>query len=234
MADNSTTANMAAQTPIQRDRHIFRLMDLPAELRELIYYYASAPFPPIDTASIRNTPDAISFPAVAQLSRQTRNEALAVFYRNREVHLSLHCDRNVERSIAWLSHWGDDTQLTDKIVLEGLHKRGTPGSMFHLTITCLRKEKETQYRVNMRSHQDPKAEKACQAVKESVSLYIDKKVASDLSLLDEVGKLTKSEMLDIFTLVRSLTGWDAAWLRVPPPLDPRPSHPVGRRRRIAR
>ncbi|EME46617.1 hypothetical protein DOTSEDRAFT_22666 [Dothistroma septosporum NZE10] len=205
---------MTIQTQNNIDCHEFRLMDLPAELREQIYCHASALFPPIDTASIRNTPDTIHIPAIAQLSKQTRQEALAVFYRNREVQLSLHCYRNVERSIAWLINWGDDAHLTNSIVFSGLMKPGL-GNIFHLTLNCLRKDSGMQYRVSRRPHADPRSEKTFRELEEKISAYINKKVESDQTLQGEVGKLTKSEILDIFDLVQRDTGWH-------PPAAPEP------------
>lgn len=75
MNDASTTVS-AALEPCRHDE--FPFLELPAELREQIYYYAARPILPIDTAAIPGTPDCVLVPAVAQLSRQTRREALHV------------------------------------------------------------------------------------------------------------------------------------------------------------
>ena len=79
----------------------FPLEALPPELRELIYYHAMSPFKPVDTAAIPGTPQHIRIPAIAQLSRKTRKEALYVLSRSRPIEVSLYSSVNVERALAW-------------------------------------------------------------------------------------------------------------------------------------
>lgn len=86
--------------PAESERTVFRLMDLPAELRKEVYFPASEPFPALET----NRLDVAKVPTIAQLSQQTRKEALAVFYRNRKIPISLHCDRDILNATGWLDN----------------------------------------------------------------------------------------------------------------------------------
>jgi len=95
----------ADQGPTPYQTRPFRFLDLPPELREVIYSLAMAPFPPIDTAAIPDTPDRVVIPTIAQVSRTVREEALAIFYRQRPVHISLHCGENTRDSLEWAKAW---------------------------------------------------------------------------------------------------------------------------------
>ncbi|KAF7197698.1 hypothetical protein HII31_00787 [Pseudocercospora fuligena] len=129
----SVSASASSTMIAPRDRTVFRFMDLAAELRELIYEFASAPFPPVNTAAINNTPDMVHIPKIAQLNKQTRSEALAVFYRNRELKLSLHCERNIYRAESWLDAAGSGRIMPGLITFSG---REPGGTFFHIEVRC--------------------------------------------------------------------------------------------------
>lgn len=97
----------------------FPFMDLPAELRELVYYHAFTPIEPIDTAAIPNTPDLIRIPPIAQLSQQTRKEALHVLSRSRPVEISLHSSENHRRALLWALQWHDHAAALPELVFSG-------------------------------------------------------------------------------------------------------------------
>lgn len=98
---------------------VFRFMDLPPELRELVYYHALAPIKPIDTAAISNTPDRVFFQPIAQLSKQTRNEALHVLFRSRPVEISLHSGENIRRALLWAWKWKDHARGLPQLIFSG-------------------------------------------------------------------------------------------------------------------
>lgn len=114
-------------------RDVFRLLDLPGELREIIYYHSAEDLPAIDTAAIKN--HGISkVPLIAQLCRDVREECLAVLYRNRELRFSFHCERNIERGNMWLHAAGHHSEMPCTIVFAGVLKQTS--EFFHVTIRC--------------------------------------------------------------------------------------------------
>ncbi|KAK4542780.1 hypothetical protein LTR36_006156 [Oleoguttula mirabilis] len=109
---------------------VFRMLDLPPELREHIYYLAIESFPVIDTAAVQ---DKVIIPAITQVSQQLRNEGLAVFYRNRPVEVSFHCDQNVRRAKIWAKSWADHAKDFTTIMFSG-KMRATGYEFFHITV----------------------------------------------------------------------------------------------------
>lgn len=133
MAATSQTPSIAAASTLQSEEN-FRLLDLPPELREEIYYQVMGPhFPVIDTAAIPGTPDRVVIPSIAQVSQQLRNETLAVFYRNRPVEVSSYCDDNVLRAHAWAKSWAGHAKDFTTIIFKG-KMRATGYEFFHLTV----------------------------------------------------------------------------------------------------
>ena len=117
---------------------MFRILDLPPELREHIYYFAMGPnYPPIDTANIPGTPDDATIPALAQVSQQLRGEALAVFYRNRTVKISLYGDENVRQAKAWVNAWAMHAQEFSSVTFAGT-MRCAKNEFFHIAIDCVK------------------------------------------------------------------------------------------------
>ncbi|KAK5121364.1 hypothetical protein LTR85_005530 [Meristemomyces frigidus] len=110
---------------------VFRMLDLPPELREQIYYLAIERFPVIDTAAVQ---DRVVIPTIAQTSRQLRGEALSVFYRNRPVEVSFHCDENIRRAKVWAKSWaGHAKHFSSTITFSG-KMRATGYEFFHITV----------------------------------------------------------------------------------------------------
>lgn len=97
----------------------FPFMDLLAELRELIYCTAFMPIKPIDTAAIPGTADLIRIHHIAQLSQQTRQEALHVLFRSRPVEISLHSSENVRRALLWAQKWQDHAAALPVLIFSG-------------------------------------------------------------------------------------------------------------------
>lgn len=114
-------------------RDVFRLLDLPAELREIIYYHSAEDLPAIDTAAIKNH-GITKVPLIAQLCRDVREEALAVLYRNRELRFSFHCERNIERGNMWLQAAGHHSEMPCTVVLAGVLKQTS--EFFHIHVRC--------------------------------------------------------------------------------------------------
>lgn len=76
-------------------------MNLPAELREQVYYWAAQPITPLDTGAIPGAPDRVSIPAIAQTSTQLRDEALHVLFKNRPAEIRMHSAYSFNRAIDW-------------------------------------------------------------------------------------------------------------------------------------
>jgi hypothetical protein len=177
-------------------------MLLPAELREVIYFYAlNPPFPPIETHAINNTTNRVRIPSIAQLSRATRNEALAVFYRRREVIISLHCQRNVDRALAWAKAWGDSAHLSDSITISGT-MRTCSNDFYQLKIKCSRDE--PQFSVEVRQHPRERSNRLCQIMRSALAKHLET-LAKEKQQDNQRGKLTSRDLLGVLTLVGQLS-----------------------------
>ncbi|KAK4504090.1 hypothetical protein PRZ48_005005 [Zasmidium cellare] len=193
-----STASPSEATGVQ----VFRLMDLPPELREEVYYHASPSFPPLETSK----PDIARVPTIAQLSRQTRKEALAVFYRNRDIHMRLHTDTDILSATGWLDSCAKNAELSHKITISG---RFTAVSSFTLVISC--QKRDPQFTVNVQSsvEEDRRsivkhARNAVAVMKEEVSNYLENKTSWRPE--DRRGRLTVGEMRSIVNIVRKVAG----------------------------
>lgn len=178
---------------------VFRLMDLPAELREEIYYHASPSFPPLETSK----PDIARVPAIAQLSQQTRKEALAVFYRNRDVHIRLRSDHDIINTNGWLDSCARNAELSHKITINGHFPYR---ANFSLVISCQKKDPQFTAHVEL----DDK-ESRRNLVKENFALlqgqvanYLENKTSWRPE--NRRGRLTVGEMRNIVNVVRKITG----------------------------
>ncbi|KAF2170092.1 hypothetical protein M409DRAFT_19699 [Zasmidium cellare ATCC 36951] len=181
---------------------VFRLMDLPPELREEIYYHASPSFPPLETSK----PDIARVPAIAQLSRQTRNEALAIFYKNRDIHMRLHTDEDILSATGWLDACAKNAELSHKITISGLFTRL---STFTLVISC--QKKDPQFTVDVQSSIEEEfrgivkhTKKGVRIMKDEVSNYLENKTVRRPE--DRRGRLTVGEMRSIVNIVRKVAG----------------------------
>ena len=107
-----------ADTAVDR-KEPFPFLNLPAELREQVYLIALQPITAVDTASIPGTPDRVRIPAVAQVSRQLRDEALHVLFRNRPVEVSLHSMENFRRALLWVEKCYDAGRACGMVIFSG-------------------------------------------------------------------------------------------------------------------
>jgi hypothetical protein len=89
---------------------------LPPEIREIILLYSMLPLLILSTASIPNTPDHIQIPAVAHVCHSLRDEALAIFYRNRPLEITVYSTANEKLTETWLSLW-DETEFKDITII---------------------------------------------------------------------------------------------------------------------
>ena len=178
------------------ENEVFRLMDLPLELRELIYYHATGPFPPIDTASIANTPDWVTIPPVAQLSPQTRHEALGVFYRNRPVMFSLHCQRNIERAKSWIDSCVSSPRVFNTIICSGSIWH-CQGNFFHITIEY--SPKTLRFHASARPGASEVTDHVCQTTKDEVQKYLNNQAANKTE--NEKGMLSADNLHDILHIM---------------------------------
>lgn len=186
----------------------FPLKDLPAELREWVYFHTMAPFPPINTAAIANTqnmdvPTMAPIPAIAQVDRAIRAEALAVFYRNRELRISLHCGRNILRATAWLNSVGRSRVLPNRITIEGMGRYLDAGDTFSITIHC--SEQLPQFRVDARPGASVQTQEVVELMKKEVTEYLEERAKAKEGWKEQ-GKLKACELSSIVNRVRKIAG----------------------------
>ncbi|SMQ45206.1 unnamed protein product [Zymoseptoria tritici ST99CH_1A5] len=186
---------------LSREHEVFRFMDLAPELRELVYLHTCCPFPPIETNAINNTPNRVHIPSIAQLSRTTRKEALAVFYRNREVVISLHCRRNIDRAMKWAKAWGDSSYMSSAIVISGtMSKCGN--DWYQLRVSCSRDEAE--FRVDVRPHTEERSNKQCLAMRDGLARHLERETANKQQEYER-GRLNSKHLLGVLTVVLRLS-----------------------------
>ncbi|KJX96604.1 hypothetical protein TI39_contig613g00013 [Zymoseptoria brevis] len=186
---------------LSREHEVFRFMDLAPELRELCYFHACCPFPPIETDAINNTSNRVHIPSIAQLSRTTRKEALAVFYRNREVVISLHCRRNIDRAMKWAKAWGDSSYMSSAIVISGTMSKCS-NDWYQLRVSCSRDQ--AQFRVEVRTHLEEHSNKQCLAMRDGVARHLERETA-DKQQEFERGRLNSKNLLGVLTVVLRLS-----------------------------
>lgn len=176
----------------------FRILSLPPELRELIYYYAMAPLPPIDTAAIPGTPNRVVIPAIAQVSRLLRKEALSVFYRHRPVEISLHCDENVRRALKWAKAWDGHSKGFATVVFTG-RLAEAKNEFFHITVES---SKSAPY---FATHSRPGAsEKACKIVARMAGRLQERlKTAGRRTSEEDRGRLTGEQLTALISHVQA-------------------------------
>lgn len=178
---------------------VFRLMDLPPELREEVYYHASPSFPPLETSQ----PDVARVPAIAQLSRQTRKEALAVFYRNRDVTLNLRSDPDIMNATGWLDSCARNAELSHKITIDGHFPYR---ANFSLIISCQKKDPQFSADVQLDDKESRRnlVKKDFALLESQVTNYLENKTSWRPE--DRRGRLTVGEMRNIVNVVRKITG----------------------------
>ena len=177
----------------------FRLLHLPAELREDVYLFAMMPLPPIDTASIPGTPARIVIPSIAQTSKQVRDEALAILLRHRPVEISLHSSENLRRALLWSSSWGAHARLFCTIIFSGC--------LAHLGNTFFRIElQSSEQKPYFKVRGGQFNRKMTDKMKLHVLAYLNKVVEkSDAS---RVGKLSSAQLTELIQLVKLLAELD--------------------------
>lgn len=197
MDDYFAKNSLSLASPIQAT--VFRLMDLPPELREEIYYYASPSFPPLETSK----PDIARVPAIAQLSRQTRREALAVFYRNRDVTLNLRSDPDIMNATGWLDSCASNAELSHTITIDGHFPYR---AKFSLVISCQKKDPQFTADVQLDDKESRRnlVKRNFALLESQVTKYLEDKTSWRPE--DRRGRLTVGEMRNIVNVVRKITG----------------------------
>lgn len=156
----------------------FKLMALPAELRELVYYQAMKPITPIDTAAIPNTPDCLIIPSIAHLSKQTRHEALHILFKSRPVEISLHSDENLRRALLWAQEWQNHALALPQLIFSG---RITQHQFEFFTITIHISDEAPFFRASAKRAASTESDKFIASLKEQMLLWL----ASQLSAVKE-------------------------------------------------
>lgn len=113
-------------------RQPFRFFDLPPELRDRIYLFAMD-FPRLETAAIPRTPDYATIPGIAQTSRLARHEALEVFFFNRPLEVTFHCEENARQAVRWLGCWNAHSRYFGIIAFR-IRQVSRPHDFFRVTL----------------------------------------------------------------------------------------------------
>jgi hypothetical protein len=108
-------------------------MKLPAELRELVYYFAAQPITPLDTGAIPGAPDRVRIPAIAQTSTQLRDEALHVLFKNRPAEVRMHSAYSFNRAIDWAVKCSGQSNSFGMIDFRGRLEQAE-NEYFHITL----------------------------------------------------------------------------------------------------
>ncbi|GAB7364708.1 hypothetical protein MBLNU230_g5508t1 [Neophaeotheca triangularis] len=176
----------------------FRLMDLAAELREKIYFFAALPLTPIDTASIPGTPDFVKIPVIAQVNKQVREEALAVFSRKRSVQISLHSSQHFKQSMVWVAKHTDSSAFFSRIIFAGKLKYQN-NNFFHITIDCL--PKAPYFRAHRRDAATKAADQISHYIKHRILNYLD--MVAEKAGPEYQAKLGGEQLFSLIALVKA-------------------------------
>ena len=152
---------------------IFPFLKLPAELREQIYFFAVQPITPLDTAAIPGTPDRVTVPTIAHVSKQTRDEALHVLFKHRPVEVSLHSPENLRRALVWADKWSGHTAALAQIIFCG-RLQGAGGDFFHVTLVC--SEEKPYFRVHTQPGASTQADILTARLKTAVLRWLEHKL----------------------------------------------------------
>lgn len=171
---NSSTS-ASSGTAVYERKGVFPFLQLPAELRELVYLYAIQPITPIDTAAIPGTPDRIRIPPVAQVSRLLREEALHVLFKRRPAEISLHSGENLRRALLWADGWAGHSHSFGLIILSG-RLESSRNDFYHLTLEC--SEDPPYFSVRTRPGASLKAELLIDQIRRRLLDWLNQKVKS--------------------------------------------------------
>lgn len=126
------------------------LLDLPAELREHIYLFATA-----DVDQLRTTypgsSETVVIPPLAQTSHQLRAEVLASLFRCSTLIVTLQNEADAEVARTWLVRWQERGARFRHVEFHGPGRYGEPQPVDRPTWPRARKYLSEQCKVNVRS-----------------------------------------------------------------------------------
>ena len=175
---------------------VFKLMELPPELREIIYYHAMIPIKPIDTAAIPNTPDRVRIPPIAQLDKVTRHETLHILFTSRPIDISLHSDENLRRALLWANKWQDHARALPKLIFSGRIKSNCY-EFFTITITI--SDEAPFVRATAKPAASQKSDEFIASLKEHMLAWLDMRLSDVNGGRD--GKLSGEALVELISLV---------------------------------
>ena len=177
-------------------RDVFPFLQLPAELREQIYYFAVQPIVPLDTAAIPGTPDRVTVPLIAQVSKLIRKEALHSLFANRPVEVSLHSSENVRRALLWADRWKDHAKSFGQIIFSG-RLAACEYNFFHITLEC--SDEGPFFRARARPAASARADTLVAKVKEDLLKLLERWVKK--AVKGREGRLSGDQLRDLIKLV---------------------------------
>ena len=154
-------------------------MKLPAELRELVYYFAAQPIAPLDTGAIPGAPDRVRIPAIAQASTQLRDEALHVLFKNRPAEVRMHSAYSFNRAIDWAVKCSRPSNPFGMITFCGRLEEAE-NQFYHITLELL--DESPYYQVRVRRCASTKADLITAQIKEKLLRVLDENVKADPKL----------------------------------------------------
>ena len=188
--------HMAGSRLNVKSEDVFPFLKLPAELREQIYLFAVHPITPVDTAAIPGTADRVVIPTVAQLSRQTRTEALHVLFSNRPVEISLHSKENLRRAGLWIARWRAQANSITRIFFTGCLERAE-NDFFHITLQC--SDEAPHFRVSTRLGASDEANTLILQMKDNLLHSLEHKVQSAKE--GQKGRLSGGDLIRLIGLI---------------------------------
>ena len=151
----------------------FPFMKLPAELRELVYYFAAQPIAPHDTGAIPGAPDRVRIPAIAQTSTQLRDEALHVLFKNRPAEVRMHSAYSFNRAIDWAVKSSGHSNSFGMITFCGRLEQAE-NQFYHVTLEL--SDESPHYQVQTRRCASTKADLIAAKIKEKLLHVLDEHV----------------------------------------------------------
>jgi hypothetical protein len=206
-AEHASTGHATVWDRTDLPEGTFKFLTLPAELRELIYIHAIGDIVPVDTAATPGSRDHLTIPVMAQLNRQTRDEALHCLYKHRPVAVSLHSAVNVRYALLWARRLGDHAKVYSKIIFKG-RIAAAQNDFFHLTLACA--DEKPFFRLRARPAASLQADMVIKTMKDDTMKFLDEKLAR--SKAGQEGALSRQDVVKLINMLK-----DKAALRYPQP-----------------
>lgn len=205
----------------------FPFLELPAELRELVYYHAVQPITvslswtsirfntcvwpfangvplgqPIDTGAIPGAPDRVRIPAIAQTSKQLRNEVLHVLFKHRPAEIRMTSAYSFERALTWAKNCTGNSNSFGIINFAG-RLEYAQNEFYHVTLEI--SDESPYFEVRSRRGASAKADLIIAHVMEKLLNDLDAKVKA--AKKGQECRLSGDSIADLIHLIDGSSRW---------------------------